>query len=467
MIRVLAPLACLVAAMSLGAGSAASDTCPTSNAPNTLKLVAGTLQTAQLEHQFQANFHVALANTNGCAVTGSLAGVTVKFAAPSSGASGVFASTGTTVAYVGTDANGDANAPAFTANDTAGTYGVVGESDFGSVRFSLANTTSGLAASITATEGGGQSVSVGATYASPLQVQVLDAGGNPVQGATVTFAVGTGASGASASFAGGGAQVSVTTNSAGRATSPALVANASSGPFTAMASTTGLGTVATFALDNHAAALAISASSTAVVTATVGKRYAAPLQAQVRDAADTPVEGATVTFAIQQATAGPGASFVGGATQATAVTDANGRATSPALVANTTAGTFTATATVSGGAAAASYALRNVAGAPATVTAGAATGETATVGTRFPVRLAVTVADASKNAVAGALVTFTAPAHGASGRFGGSRVARVRTDKNGIAVAPPFTANGRVGGYAVIASVSGARAAIALVNTRR
>jgi hypothetical protein len=42
----------------------------------------------------------------------------------------------------------------------------------------------------------------------------------------------------------------------------------------------------------------------------------------------------------------------------------------------------------------------------------------------------------------------------------------VRTDASGIAVAPPFVANARQGGYVVIATVRGAAqaAAFALVN---
>src|SRR5205823_4342796 len=120
-------------------------------------------------------------------------------------------------------------------------------------------------------------------------------------------------------------------------------------------------------------------------------------------------------------------------------------ATSPPLVANKTAGPFTATATVAGGAQPLAYTLRNLAAAPHTVTAGAATGESASVGSRFPVRLAVTVVDQNGNPVSGAVVTFSAPTHGPSGWFlrsphRRSRIARVRTDADGVAVAPVLTA---------------------------
>ncbi len=59
--------------------------------------------------------------------------------------------------------------------------------------------------------------------------------------------------------------------------------------------------------------------------------------------------------------------------------------------------------------------------------------------------------------VSGALVTFTAPASGASGTFaGGLTSVVVATDSTGTATAPAFTANGVPGGYSVIASTAGA-----------
>jgi hypothetical protein len=178
-----------------------------------------------------------------------------------------------------------------------------------------------------------------------------------------------------------------------------------------------------------------------------------------------------VTFTLTPGAGGATASFVGGASQATALTDQNGQATSPRLVANTVAGRFGASATTAGVAQPLVYTLRNVAGAPARIAAGAAAGESTTVGTRFPIRLGVTVADANQNPVAGAIVTFTTPARGASGRFATthSHAVNVKTDANGVALAPQLTANAEPGGFAVTASVRGTsrRAAFALVNRPR
>jgi hypothetical protein len=109
------------------------------------------------------------------------------------------------------------------------------------------------------------------------------------------------------------------------------------------------------------------------------------------------------------------------------------------------------------------------AGKPAKVTAGVGAMQSTPVGARFPIRLAVTVTDAEKDPVPGALVTFSAPARGPSGRFATRGRRRhsvtVKTDACGVAVAPAFTANDEQGGYIVKASVEHVRpAAFALVN---
>jgi protocatechuate 3,4-dioxygenase beta subunit len=464
----------LVVTLVIGAGpsAGAGSACPATNPPNTLVLAGGSGQTAQLGRQFQGNLQVALANTDGCPMTGNLAGISVDFVAPGGGAGGIFASTGTGVAVVGTDAQGVATAPAFTANDTAGSYSVDAESDYGTVRLYLSNTAGGLPASIAVQGAAEQGASVNSRYAQPLQARVTDANGNPVQGAAVSFLVVPGVTGAGASFLGG--QGAATTDSNGIATSPPLLANGSAGRFAATASTDGLSAVATYALDNHAASTTIETTATSDPTATVGSRYRQPLRARVLDASGQPVEGASVTFAVQPSAAGAGATFVGGAAQATETTDADGLATSPQLLADKTAGTYSVTATTTGSSGAATYTLENRAAAPATITVGAASSESTPAGTRFPVRLAVTVVDKDGNPVAGATVVFFAPAHGASGRFAvrkraTSRIVRVRTDGKGIAVAPPFAAGTAPGGYIVTAVVKGTgkRAAFALVNQPR
>jgi hypothetical protein len=89
------------------------------------------------------------------------------------------------------------------------------------------------------------------------------------------------------------------------------------------------------------------------------------------------------------------------------------------------------------------------------------------------------VTDARENPVPGALVSFSAPRAGASGRFtvdsaiphrrrlrvSHRSTVKVRANACGIAVAPVFTAGAARGGYVVEASAGHARpAAFALVN---
>jgi protocatechuate 3,4-dioxygenase beta subunit len=467
-----------------GSARAAGSVCPTSNPPNELVLSGGSGQQAQLGKQFAESLQVELANTNGCPVTGNLAGVSVNFDAPGSGASGIFAGSGSREAYVGTNAQGVATAPPFTANFTVGNYSVDAHSDYGTVEIGLSNTANGLPAAIAADGSNAQEAAVNTQYAQPLQVRVTDANGAAVQGATVNFAVIPGATGADASFLAGG-QAAGVTNADGVATSPPLLANGAPGKFFATASTAGVSSVALFALDNHAAAMTVSMLTRADPVARVNTIYRDRLQARILDATGQPVEGATVTFAITAAANGAGASFLAGGTQATALTDSDGRATSPLLVADKSAGAFTATASIAGTEPLA-FALTNLAAAPYTIAVGAATGTSAVVGTRFDVPLAVTVTDKNGNPIKGAAVVFTAPAGGATGRFTiptrtrakakrklprthPSRSARVATNAEGIAVAPPFTAGGTAGGFAVTAAVAGTskRTAFALVDTPR
>ena len=480
---VAALLAVLVLAAAGGSARGAVNACPTSNSPNELVLAGGSGQMGQLGKPFPQGFSVKLANTNGCPLTGNLAGVTVEFDAPGSGPSGFFPSTGSQFAVIGTDSEGIAAAPPFTANDTVGNYSVDAHSDYGTVEIGLSNTANGLPTAIVPEGLSTQEAAASTEYAQPLQVRVTDANGAPVQGATVNFAVIQGATGAGASFLGGGPASGIT-NADGVATSPPLFANGVPGRFAATASTDGLSSVVTFALDNHASEMSVSMVTRSDPAATVDARYSERLQARVVDASGQPVEGATVTFAIAAADNGAGASFVAGGAQATALTDVDGRAIAPALVADKTAGAFTATASAAG-AEPVTVTLTNVAAAPYAVAAGAATGTSTVVSTRFGVPLAVTVTDNEGNPVAGKVVVFTAPAGGATGRFRIqtravhgkakkhrthlSRRVRVATNADGIAVAPTFTAGGTAGGFVVTAVVAGTsrRTAFALIDLPR
>jgi hypothetical protein len=263
------------------------------------------------------------------------------------------------------------------------------------------------------------------------------------------------------------------TNSDGIATTPQFTANATIGPFTATATVANVAAPASFQLENLPGKGAqLTTVGSPDQAATVKQRYSRSLRVLLRDAGGTPEPGVTVTFTLgagsSSAGAGASASFAGGASTATATTGLKGIATSPSITAGSVAGTFTATATTTSTTSSAHFTLSNRAGKPATITAGIAASESTQAGTRFMLALAVSVTDALGNKVSGALVTFTAPAHGASGSFAtrtNSHTVSVRTDSSGVAVAPPFRANSQQGGYVVIATVGhGPRTAFALVN---
>ena len=355
---------------------------------------------------------------------------------------------------------------------------------------------------LTLVAGTPQTTTLDTAFASGLQVALTNSDGCPVTSAAagipVTFSAP--ASGASGVFSNSGSNtVIVGADASGTVAAPMFTANTTAGGYTVTASSQ-YGSVS-FSLTNTAAGVPakITAISLKSRSASVAKRYPQPLQVRVLDADGNPVAGTTVTFTLGSAaasacgtSAAASASFTGSGAQATATTDASGLATSPAFTANTAAGSFTATASVSSGGGSGnegagkagattvtpvSFSLSNLAGKPTKIAPGVGSTQSTPAGSAFPIALAVTVTDADKNPVPGALVTFSAPAAG--GRFTlrshGSRHHRarvsyahtvaVKTSACGIAVAPPFTASRQPGGYIVEASAKPARsAAFALVN---
>ena len=344
-------------------------------------------------------------------------------------------------------------------------------------------------------------------FATGLQVALSNSDGCPVTsaaaGVPVTFSAPV--SGASGVFSTSNSNTTtVGADSSGAIMSPTFTANGIAGSYTVTASSQ-YGSVS-FALTNTAAGTParLVAVSPVKQTATVAGRYRQALAVKVLDGDGNPVAGVSVTFTLTASTSSSAcgtsssagsaadASFADGAVQASATSNASGIATSPSLTANGEAGTFTASAALgsSGGSephggtstssvAPALFSLTNLAGKPAKIAPGVGSTQSTIVGTPFSIRLAVTVTDAQKNPVPGAQVTFSAPTRGASGRFTvhahGSRhhrgrvshpyTVRVKTSACGVAVAPPFTAGSRPGGYIVKAGAKPARpAAFALVN---
>jgi hypothetical protein len=137
------------------------------------------------------------------------------------------------------------------------------------------------------------------------------------------------------------------------------------------------------------------------------------------------------------------------------------------FTANATSGSYTVTATATGVTGSANFNLTNNAGAAATITATSGTPQSAAINTAFAAPLVATVLDSLLNPVSGVVVTFTAPASGASGTFAGG-VNTATTNASGVATSATFTANGTVGGpYTVTATVPGVAtgADFSLTNT--
>lgn len=222
---------------------------------------------------------------------------------------------------------------------------------------------------------------------------------------------------------------------------------------------------ATMAPQAAGAETATAGGSGQVVAA--GAPYPSPLSVTVTDpATGQAVVGATVTFALPAG--GAAATFPGGATTATAVTDVDGDAASPTVTAGSGGGSFTATATASGATGTAAFTLATSGPAAAMSVPPGVSPQGVPAGQSLGEPLAVTVDDASGRPVAGTPVTFSAPTSGPSGTFaapGTGNTATVVTDDAGRAVAPTYTANTTTGSYVVTAIAGGASASLSVTNT--
>ena len=154
---------------------------------------------------------------------------------------------------------------------------------------------------------------------------------------------------------------------------------------------------------------------------TVLAPFAVPLQVQVNDATGNPLSGVTVTFTAPST----GASAT--LSSASATTDAGGHA-SVSAVANATVGTYAVTASATGVATPASFALNNVGGTGVNLTFTQQPGNTA-AGIDIVPPVVVKVTDIGGNPVSGVTIALTA--QGGLGVL--SDAAPVATDASGLA----------------------------------
>jgi len=127
-------------------GATTSATFNLSNVQPALSATAGTTQSATVNTEFATPLQATVTGSESSAcgpVSVPLPGVTVTFAAPSSGASGKFSDTSSATTTAVSNALGVATAAAFTANGTGGSYAVAASaSGFTAVNFNLTNTAS-------------------------------------------------------------------------------------------------------------------------------------------------------------------------------------------------------------------------------------------------------------------------------------------------------------------------------------
>ncbi len=312
------------------------------------------------------------------------------------------------------------------------------------------------------------------TSTTKIHAHIVDATGNPVQGATVVFTNSGGTATATASIspaltgttdANGNVTITITNTKIGTVTFTATVSSATT---PAAAITNGSPATVTFTVSNPSTTNPATTLVVDVATAPADGSTKTQIHAHVVDAGGNVIPGASVVFTISGGTALATASVT---PSMTVTTDANGDAT--IYITNTKVGTVSFTATVGGSP------ITN--GSPATVSfssgnpapTGGNTKLTVTLdnsvdnGTNTD-NLQAQITDANGNPVQGASVTFTIEAGGTAGNtaaFNGT--ATVTTDANGIAtIGVTNTAVGTVeiGAYVNGVAITGSPAEITFVN---
>lgn len=435
----------VLTASSAGLTSAVSDTFTISpGPPATIVATTGTPQSALVNTTFATRFEATVRDAQGNLIPGR----TVTFTAPTTGARGTFQGGFSSINVV-TDSVGVARATPFTANTIAGSYAVTATvaGVATPATFSLTNTP-GPPRQIAATAGTPQSTQIATAFPVNFRATVRDTFGNPLSNVLVRFT--RPSSGPSGTFFNN--IDSAFTDTGGVATAVVFVANFIAGSYNVTASAQGVPTPAVFSLTNLPGPPAtITAIAGTPQSTRVGTAFAQQFRAFVKDGANNAVPNVLVRF--RKPATGPSGTFAGGID--TVRTDATGVATAPVFTANLIAGSYTDTALVDGVSTPALFQLTNLPGAPGSITIVAGNNQSTTVNTNFSTAFSVVVRDSAGNAIPDTTVTFTAPSTGASGKFGASRTALVRTNSTGVATAPTFTADTLAGSYQVSASAPG------------
>jgi hypothetical protein len=318
-----------------------------------------------------------------------------------------------------TSASGAATV-AFTTHTLAGTEARVTATDN-----ALPTGASGTSAVITSQPGTSANLALttpaagatsGSAFASQPVVAIRDANGNTVTGsaAAVTMTVSTG------STVVGTATVTAVN---GVATFTNVGLSGATGSYTLTFASPGLAAAAQTVTLAPGAPAQLSIAGGAGQIATVASILSTAPRVLVRDAANNPVPGVSVTF-----TAFGGGGSVTGGTQ---ITNASGIATVGAWRLGTVAGMNTLRATVSGLSALDIFAI-GLASAPASYAYVAGAGQIEAVGTVLPITPVVRVEDQYRNPVSGVQVSFSITSGGGSIGAGRSSTS-VMTNADGLA----------------------------------
>ena len=366
----------------------------------------GSNQSAQINHAFSMQLSAAVVSAD---FTTQIPNVTVTFTAPASGASGasgIFANTGTNVTTAVTNGTGLATASVLTANGTVGAFTVMVSAPNATSNFffetNTLNDPNGVPTILSTGNGSNQAAQINTQFSTRMSAAVFDGSGGYVQGAVVTFTAP--ASGASGTFTDTGTAITTaTTGSTGLATAAVFTANGTAGSYTVRVTT---GTLSNgFALKNtlsnpNGVPDIISLSAGGNQQTKIDTTFTHPIQVAVFDGSGNYVQNYTVTFTVVAGNTGAGGTFANTTTTTTALTGSTGLATSSALTANHAAGNFTVMVTA--GQASTTVSETNL--AIDTTTALASTPNPSVVGQS--VTLTATVAAASGNGTPGSTVAF-------------------------------------------------------------
>jgi len=339
--------------------------------------------------------------------------------------------------------------------------------------------------------GSGQNITVGGSGA-PFTLQVLDYYGTPIPGVPVTFTAP--ASGPSGIFASTSSTVeTVTTDPNGYATTSAFTVNVSpTGTFNVVATVPNslmgpkLNMLLKPAMQN---VLTYNFTVTAIAGEPVGinlvsgsgqstlieTTFAAPIVVQIVDSYGNGVAGEPVTFYVDNEDY-PGGMFPDTSTEANAVTDGNGYATSPPITANAYAGGWSGYVFYAAIEAAAGFNLINdlppteevtPPPSPANISVASGGGQVTSAGSAFGAPIVVLVTDDSMQPIGGVLVNFSSPGVSAPGLTfdaTGTENYGTFTDPQGYASSGPMTANSVIGTYDVTITSGAASTTAPMTN---